>query len=151
MYSTFLAVRLRVEQAPIRARLTLSKQSKNRIDEFNSMSTTRPSVAGLVFAGLLVSMAGGSLAPAQGYPSSQSGAPTSANSGAPSGPAAATGVPSTASGANTQSGAPGLPTPVPAGPTSSSFQGSVPQGQSTGQTIGLSLDDAIQRGLRANL
>lgn len=40
--------------------------------------------------------------------------------------------------------------PAP-GPTASSFQGSVPQGEATGETLNLSLDDAIQRGLRANL
>jgi outer membrane protein TolC len=128
--------------------LTLSKQSKkNRIDERNSMNTTRPSVAGLVFAGLLASMAG-ILAPAQGFPSSQSGPPTGVTSGASSGPAA--------SGASSpavvgQPGAPGLPTPVPVGPTPGSFQESAPQGGLIGKTIGLSLDDAIQRGLQANL
>ena len=36
-------------------------------------------------------------------------------------------------------------------PTSGSFQGSVPSGQATAQPVELSLDDAIQRGLRANL
>jgi outer membrane protein TolC len=36
-------------------------------------------------------------------------------------------------------------------PSASSFQGSVPTGEATGQTIGLSLDEAIQRGLKANL
>ncbi len=36
-------------------------------------------------------------------------------------------------------------------PTAGSFQGSVPTGEATAQPIGLSLDDAIQRGLRANL
>ncbi|MGD0890110.1 MAG: TolC family protein [Terracidiphilus sp.] len=36
-------------------------------------------------------------------------------------------------------------------PTASSFQGSVTTAEATGQTIDLSLDEAIQRGLRANL
>ena len=36
-------------------------------------------------------------------------------------------------------------------PTAASFQGSVPSGEVSAQPIGLSLDDAIQRGLRANL
>lgn len=36
-------------------------------------------------------------------------------------------------------------------PTAGSFQGSVPAGEATGETIGLSLDDAIQRGLKNNL
>lgn len=106
------------------------------------MTIIRSSVAGLVFAGLLASIAGVSLASAQGFPSSgnQTGPP----------PPSVTG--SAASGSsNAQSGTPGLQTPVPVGPTSGSFQGSVPQGKSTGQTIGLSLDDAIQRGLKANL
>jgi outer membrane protein TolC len=41
--------------------------------------------------------------------------------------------------------------PNQATPTQSSFQGSVTTGQATGQTIDLTLDEAIQRGLRANL
>jgi outer membrane protein TolC len=41
--------------------------------------------------------------------------------------------------------------PTAAGPTSQSFQGSVPSGTATGQTLDLTLDDAIQRGLRNNL
>jgi outer membrane protein TolC len=36
-------------------------------------------------------------------------------------------------------------------PTAASFQGSVPTGEVSAQPIGLSLDDAIQRGLRTNL
>jgi Outer membrane protein len=36
-------------------------------------------------------------------------------------------------------------------PTAASFQGSVPTGQASAQPIELSLDDAIQRGLKANL
>ena len=36
-------------------------------------------------------------------------------------------------------------------PTASSFQGSVTRGEASAQTIDLSLDDAIQRGLQANL
>ncbi|HUB51139.1 MAG TPA: TolC family protein [Terracidiphilus sp.] len=36
-------------------------------------------------------------------------------------------------------------------PTAGSFQGSVVKGKATADTIGLSLDDAIQRGLTANL
>jgi outer membrane protein TolC len=46
---------------------------------------------------------------------------------------------------------PSLATPPPSGPNQQSFQGGVPQGQATDQTIDLSLDDAIQRGLKANL
>jgi outer membrane protein TolC len=46
---------------------------------------------------------------------------------------------------------PSLSAPAPSGPNSQSFQGGVPQGQATGETINLSLDDAIQRGLQANL
>src|ERR1700759_1597285 len=47
-----------------------------------------------------------------------------------------------------------LPGQIPgqsAGPTSGSFQGSVPAGRVTGQTLNLSLDDAMQRGLKNNL
>ena len=48
-----------------------------------------------------------------------------------------------------------LPTQVPGqsttGPTAGSFQGSVTAGQATGEVLGLSLDDAIQRGLKNNL
>jgi outer membrane protein TolC len=41
--------------------------------------------------------------------------------------------------------------PSTTGPTASSYQGSVTTGEATGQVMDLSLDDAIQRGLRANL
>ena len=41
----------------------------------------------------------------------------------------------------------GLNPPQASGPTASSYQGSVPTGEATAQPIGLSLDDAIQRGL----
>src|SRR3569833_2897865 len=47
-----------------------------------------------------------------------------------------------------------LPTSIPgqsAGPTSSSNQGSVTSGQVTAQTLDLSLDEAIQRGVKNNL
>ena len=47
-----------------------------------------------------------------------------------------------------------LPTSVPgqsAGPTAGSFQGSVTVGQADGQTLDLSLDEAIQRGVKNNL
>jgi outer membrane protein TolC len=37
------------------------------------------------------------------------------------------------------------------GPTAQSFQGSVTKGEATGQTLDLTLDDAIQRGLKNNL
>ena len=37
------------------------------------------------------------------------------------------------------------------GPTAQSFQGSVPTGEAAAQAIDLSLDDAIQRGLKTNL
>lgn len=40
---------------------------------------------------------------------------------------------------------------VQTGPTAQSFQGSVATGEATAQTLDLSLDDAIQRGLRNNL
>jgi outer membrane protein TolC len=46
---------------------------------------------------------------------------------------------------------PTLATPPPSGPNAQSFQGGVPQGQATAQTLDLSLDDAIRRGLQANL
>ena len=39
----------------------------------------------------------------------------------------------------------------PTGPTAASFQGSVATGEASAQPIELSLDDAIQRGLKANL
>ncbi len=41
--------------------------------------------------------------------------------------------------------------PAPAGVTSSSFHGSVPVGEVSSQPLDLTLDDAIQRGLRNNL
>lgn len=47
-----------------------------------------------------------------------------------------------------------LPSQIPGqqtGPTAASFQGSVATGQPNGQVINLSLDDAIQRGLKNNL
>jgi outer membrane protein TolC len=47
-----------------------------------------------------------------------------------------------------------LPSQVPgqsAGPTAGSFQGSVASGHATDDVLGLSLDDAIQRGLKNNL
>ncbi|MGO8759447.1 MAG: TolC family protein [Terracidiphilus sp.] len=43
------------------------------------------------------------------------------------------------------------PPPLPSPPTAADFHGSVPQGAASAQTIDLSLDDAIQRGLKANL
>ena len=39
----------------------------------------------------------------------------------------------------------------PSGPTAASFSGSVASGQATAEPIGLSLDEAIQRGLKNNL
>jgi outer membrane protein TolC len=42
-----------------------------------------------------------------------------------------------------------VPSAAPSTPTN--FQGSVPQGQATDETLKLSLDDAMQRGLRNNL
>jgi outer membrane protein TolC len=42
-------------------------------------------------------------------------------------------------------------TSQPTGPTAQNFQGSITVGQATGQVLGLSLDDAIQRGLKNNL
>ena len=44
-----------------------------------------------------------------------------------------------------------LQIPNQATPTAGSFQGSVPSGAASGQAIDLSLDDAIQRGLKTNL
>ena len=43
------------------------------------------------------------------------------------------------------------PPPAPAPPSATDFQGSVAKGQASAQAIDLSLDDAIQRGLQANL
>jgi outer membrane protein TolC len=45
----------------------------------------------------------------------------------------------------------GIQPPQASGPTASSFQGSVSTGEASSQPIGLSLDEAIQRGLKANL
>jgi outer membrane protein TolC len=45
----------------------------------------------------------------------------------------------------------GIAPPQSSGPTAQSFQGSVTVGEATGQPIDLSLDDAIQRGLKNNL
>jgi outer membrane protein TolC len=45
----------------------------------------------------------------------------------------------------------GLQSPQAAGPTQQSYQGSVTVGEATGQPIDLTLDDAIQRGLKNNL
>jgi outer membrane protein TolC len=45
----------------------------------------------------------------------------------------------------------GLEPPQAAGPTSQSFQGSITAGEPTGQTMDLSLDDAIERSLKNNL
>jgi outer membrane protein TolC len=45
----------------------------------------------------------------------------------------------------------GQSAPQPAGATASSFQGSVVTGEASPQSIGLSLDDAVQRGLKSNL
>ena len=45
----------------------------------------------------------------------------------------------------------GLQSPQTVGPTAQSYQGSVTAGEATGETIDLSLDDAMQRGLKNNL
>jgi outer membrane protein TolC len=45
----------------------------------------------------------------------------------------------------------GLASPQATGPSAQSFQGSVTQGEATGQVLNLSLDDAIERGLKNNL
>jgi outer membrane protein TolC len=45
----------------------------------------------------------------------------------------------------------GLQTPQASGPTASSYQGSVTTGEVSAQPVDLSLDDAIQRGLKTNL
>ena len=47
--------------------------------------------------------------------------------------------------------APIPPSPTPGPPSASSFQGSVPKGKASADVIELSLDDAIERGLQANL
>jgi outer membrane protein TolC len=49
------------------------------------------------------------------------------------------------------SSAPIPPSPAPGPPSAASFQGSVTKGQATAAPIKLSLDDAMQRGLEANL
>jgi outer membrane protein TolC len=43
------------------------------------------------------------------------------------------------------------PPPMPSPPSTADFQGGVTRGQASPQTIDLSLDDAIQRGLQSNL
>ena len=45
----------------------------------------------------------------------------------------------------------GIQPPQASGPTAASFQGSVATGEVSAQPIGLTLDEAIQRGLKANL
>jgi len=45
----------------------------------------------------------------------------------------------------------GLTPPQASGPNEQSYQGSIQKGEATGQTIDLTLDDAIQRGLQNNL
>ena len=45
----------------------------------------------------------------------------------------------------------GLTPPQASGPSAQSYQGSIQKGEATGQTIDLTLDDAIQRGLQNNL
>jgi outer membrane protein TolC len=57
---------------------------------------------------------------------------------------------SAASGLAAQT-APIPPSPTPGPPSAASFQGSVPKGTATAEPIDLSLDDAMQRGLQANL
>jgi outer membrane protein TolC len=47
--------------------------------------------------------------------------------------------------------APIPPSPAPEPPSAASFQGSVPRGKASAQPIDLSLDDAMHRGLEANL
>ncbi len=47
--------------------------------------------------------------------------------------------------------APIPPSPVPGPPSAANFQGSVPKGTASAGIIDLSLDDAIERGLQANL
>lgn len=58
-------------------------------------------------------------------------------------------VPAATLPAATQSGT--VSGPVSVGPNAGSFQGSVVKGQVSPQPVNLSLDDAIQRGLQANL
>jgi len=45
----------------------------------------------------------------------------------------------------------GLTPPQASGPSAQSYQGSIQKGEATGQTIDLTLDDAMQRGLQNNL
>jgi outer membrane protein TolC len=47
--------------------------------------------------------------------------------------------------------APLPPSPAPGPPSAASFQGSVTKGQASAEPVGLSLDDAMQRGLQTNL
>ena len=47
--------------------------------------------------------------------------------------------------------APIPPSPTPGPPSAASFQGSVPKGQASAQPVDLSFDDAIERGLQANM
>jgi outer membrane protein TolC len=56
-----------------------------------------------------------------------------------------------AAGGQTAPSINGIAPPQASGPTAQSFQGSVTKGEATGQTIDLTLDDAIQRGLKNNL
>ena len=64
-------------------------------------------------------------------------------------------LPAQAQGGQSQSSSPSLPAGVSAPSASqvspSSYQGSVPSGEATAQTIDLTLDETIQRGLRNNL
>jgi len=66
-----------------------------------------------------------------------------AQGGAPAGPAS--------SSAGSQAGGQTVSGPVSVGPNAGSFQGSVPRGTVSAQPLDLSLGDAIQRGLQANL
>lgn len=43
------------------------------------------------------------------------------------------------------------PPSAPSAPSTNPYQGSVTQGSATGETLSLTLDDAVQRGIRANL
>ncbi len=85
-------------------------------------------------AGLLLGIAGL-------FAAGQSGAP----SAAPGGSSTTTGGAQAGAAQTTVSG------PVSVGPNAGSYQGSVVKGQASAQPIELSLDDAIQRGLQANL
>lgn len=104
-------------------------------------------------AGLLLCAGGFLLATGQRCAGQSSAGQSSAGqSSAGQASAAQSSLPSLPSG-NGQAASGSVPVggPVSVGPDAGSFQQSVSQGQVTAQALGLSLDDAIERGLRYNL